>query len=213
MATLLDNLRSLNRKERFILLREALGQDTFTLDSAFRASLKRSCGVDVPPGAFVAMDYHLDWIQMALYMAENPEAEAPLPDPDQELFKANQQDVDLLVAFEGRSTTHIVLIEAKADTGWNNKQLCLKADRLCLIFGRDGTRYDFATPHFLLASPKESKRLHSDEWPPWMAPDRVAKWVKLPLPQGLMKVTRCTLQGETSELGGYLRFDELSTEG
>ena len=212
MATLLENLRSLNRKERFILLREALGQHTFTLDSAFRASLKRSFGVDVPPDAFVAMDYHLDWIQMALYLTENPEAETPIPDPDQELFKANQQDVDLLVAFEGKSKTHVTLVEAKVETAWNNRQLCSKARRLRAIFGEEGGRYSFAKPYFLLASPKEPERVRNDAWPKWMAPDGEARWVKLPRPEGLIKVTRCTPEGETAQSGGHLRVDRLSVD-
>ena len=54
MSALIEHLRSFNRKERFILLREALGSDT--LGDAFRRRLGDCIGVPVPADAFVAMD-------------------------------------------------------------------------------------------------------------------------------------------------------------
>ncbi|MDE2668487.1 MAG: hypothetical protein OXI51_02405 [Chloroflexota bacterium] len=68
MATLIEHLESFNRKERFILLKEALGEGTFRLDAGFRDTLGAAVDVTIPPNAFVAMDYHLDWIQMALHL-------------------------------------------------------------------------------------------------------------------------------------------------
>ena len=115
MSDLITHLRSFNRKERFILLREALGTDTFCLDDAFRERLGNLLGVTVPADAFVAMDYHLDWLQMALFLAATSSPPSSIPNDD--LFKANQEDVDLLVAFDDAATTHLVLLEAKMETG------------------------------------------------------------------------------------------------
>ena len=205
MSTLIDHLRSFNRKERFILLHEALGEDTFTLDEGFRARLGASIGVPVPADAYVAMDYHLDWLQMALYLAATPAPPSPIPNSD--LFRANQEDADLLVAFDQDATTHVVLLEAKMETGWTNKQLHSKAQRLRLIFGSDRPGVDLATPHFVLASPKKSERIRTDTWPEWMTRDGVPLWMKLPRPPGLREVTRCTPGGKVSALGLFLRID------
>ena len=66
------------------LIREGRGEELDELvkatralqDSLFRERLSTCIGVPVPDHAFVAMDYHLDWIQMALHLAENS---APRP--------------------------------------------------------------------------------------------------------------------------------------
>ena len=205
MSDLIRNLRSFNRKERCILLREALGADTFSLDNDFRKRLGNLLELPIPADALVVMDYHLDWIQMALYLAATPSLPSPIPNDD--LFKANQEDVDLLVAFDSSATTHLVLVEAKMETGWTNSQLCSKAQRLHRIFGTDRPGADLATPHFVLASPKQSERVLTDTWPQWMAPNGVALWMELPRPAGLREVTRCTEDGRVSASGGFLRID------
>ena len=84
------------------------------------------------------------------------------------MFSGNQEDIDLLVAFEADDTTHLMLIEAKAETGWTNKQTFLKAERLQRIFGKDGARYPQVKPYFRLTSPRPPKQLESDLWPAWM---------------------------------------------
>ena len=120
----------LNRKERFHLLREALGKKTFRLDERFRIRLQ-SClydspcdAVSIPPDAFVAMDYHLDWIAMALRLAaDGPERARrdrfPLDGiANDGLVSGTQQDVDLLVAFPaGNLRDSRVCLEHRTDTG------------------------------------------------------------------------------------------------
>ena len=133
----IDYLRLLNRKERFHLLREALGETTFRLDERFRTRLQ-SClrdsprgAVSIPPDAFVAMDYHLDWVGMALRLAADGSVQARRDRiANDGLVSGTQQDVDLLVAFPDGPTTHLVMIEAKGDTHWRNEQLDRKAERL-----------------------------------------------------------------------------------
>lgn len=208
MSKVIDLLQRFNRKERFLLLNHVLGEaagEVFRLNSDFNESLRDILGLDgIPSDAFVAMDYHLDWIQMAVYLADgNSQSRCIVYNDD--LVKANQEDVDLLVAFEDGSTkkVHLVLIEAKADTGWTNKQLQSKAKRLKQIFNEKALRY--VTPHFVLMSPGGGARITTDEWPHWMGgASGSALWLKLPFPDGRLKVTRCDEDRKNSASGGWI---------
>ncbi len=209
MSDLIEHLRSFNRKERFILLCEALGSDT--LGDTFRERLGEAIGVTVPADAFVAMDYHLDWLQMALYLARTPNPPSPIPKQDvlgegPAEFNANQMDVDLLVAFDEDAGTKLLLLEAKMETGWTNRQMCTKANRLRQIFGDPADR-SLADPRFVLLSPRHPQRLDTDDWPSWMTRDKEPVWMKLPRPPNLRKVTRCAPDGRPSEAGKHLRID------
>ena len=205
MSDLITHLRSFNRKERFILLHEALGPGTFSLDEGFRERLGGLLGLPIPADAFVAMDYHLDWLQMALYLAATPSPPSPIPNDD--LFEGNQEDVDLLVACDGPAATHLVLVEAKMETGWTNSQLRSKAERLRRIFGMGRPGTDLATPHFVLASPNRPERLKTDDWPDCMTRAGEPAWMELRRPPSLRKVTRCRQDSRVSASGGFLRID------
>lgn len=204
MSNLLTHLRSFNRKERFILLTEALG--THRLGEGFRARLGKAIGIAVPADAYVAMDYHLDWLQMALYLADSPKPRQRIRNDG--LVAGNQEDVDLLVAFDEDPTTHLVLVEAKVEAGWTNGQLNSKANRLRRIFGEGRPGAQLATPHYLLMSPRPpSPAVSTAGWPPWMVRDGRAAWMELPRPPDLRKVTRCDEDGRSSAAGGFLRID------
>ena len=206
----IDHLKSFNRKERFLLLCDALGFDnqTFHLSEEFINKLSGCIGCEIPRDSYVAMDYHLDWLQMALYLASEPSP----PDPilNDRLVEANQEDIDLLVAFGKSGTTHLVLIEAKGDTGWTNKQLKSKADRLKRISneGRPGT--GLVKFHFVMLSPNPPKQIKVRTWPDWMKPHGEPLWLPLRFPKGLRKVTRCKNdKSRTRSKGGrYLRLDQ-----
>ncbi|MYH68008.1 MAG: hypothetical protein F4152_05515 [Dehalococcoidia bacterium] len=200
MSRVIEHLESFNRKERFHLLRTALGEDTFTLEEGFRTCLGEKIGAEVPSKAFVAMDYHLDWLQMALYLAANPSSDGPIPNPDNDLFEGSQRDIDLVVAFDEGAKTHLVLVEAKLETGWSNSQLRCKAKRLCRIFGTDRPGAALVTPHFVLTSPRESKNIDAACWPEWMKPGGEPLWMELPKPWGLLKVTRGTEDSGTVQI-------------
>ena len=154
MSDLIGHLRSLNRKERFILLTEALG--THVLGEDYRHRLGNCIGMVVPADAYVAMDYHLDWLQMGLCLADSRAPGRLIPNDG--LVAGNQEDADLLVAFEGGATTHVVLIEAKVEAGWTNRQLSSKAERLRRIFAEGRPGAHLATPHYVLASPTPPRR-------------------------------------------------------
>ena len=214
MSSLVNHLRSFNRKERFILLTETLGERTFSLDAGFRRRLSTVLGTDVPSNAFVAMDYHLDWLQMALFLARTPNASRLIRKGDvlsegQEDFNANQMDIDLLVAFDQDATTHLVLLEAKMETGWTNQQMRKRARRLHQIF-RDESGSIPAQPHLVLLSPRPPRRLDTATWCDWMKRNGKPVWMELPRPVGLRKVSRCDESGHASEEGGFLRMDILA---
>ena len=162
MMTLMEHLESFNRKERFFLVGNALGNPDFHLSTAFRAKLEAAFGIQPSSHAFVAMDYHLDWLHASLFLAlaENDDEGVHLN--TETVASGNQEDIDLLVGFEADDTTHLMLIEAKAETGWTNKQTLSKAERLQRIFGKDGARYPRVQPQFGLTSPRPPKQLTSD---------------------------------------------------
>lgn len=204
MSDLIEHLRSFNRKERFILFSDALGRER--LGEGFRMRLGEATEVAIPVDAYVAMDYHLDWLQMALYLADKPEPQRRISNDD--LVAGNQEDADLLVAFDGESTTHLVLVEAKVETGWTNRQLKSKAERLARIFDVSRPGAHLATPHYVLASPRPpSENVSTEGWPRWMMREGGPVWMELKRPPGLRKVTRCDGDGRPSAAGRFLRID------
>ncbi len=186
MSHFISHLKAFNRKERFILLKRTLGQDTFSLDSSFRKEVECLIDCSVPDDAFVAMDYHLNWLHIASKY-RNTSLPSSVPNdlfpPDQKA-QLNQQDIDLLVAFQDGSDERIILVEAKADTSWDNSQLCAKAIRLDYIF-RDSDKG--IRPHFLLMSPSRSRKVETECWPDWMMPDKPLH-IELPLGDELIKI-------------------------
>ncbi len=215
MPRVIEALRSFDRKERFAVLRETLGFDLEAphLDYGFRAKLNNCIDkkkeIQCPQQAFLAMDYHLDWIEMALDRAARRETgpKSPFLNKNFSEINKNQQDVDLLIAFEadvtGNTTTHLVLIEAKAYLYWNNAQLIEKANRLRVIFGEDGERWKFVRPHYVLMTAKRSQGIRPHAWPKWMRDGDEVNWLDYDLPSRL-KISRCTENGKLSKAGGFL---------
>lgn len=193
------------------MILHAFGKESkmVTLGELFRKNLEKLLGkeIRVPNSVFLAMDYHLDWIEVALERTSNPEIslKKPFKRPSSNINKT-QQDIDLLVAFvNGQGITELVLIEAKAFTGWNNEQLRSKVARLKEIFGDgNGSKYtDIVRPWFVLMSPKESNRIEHKSWPMWMKEDDEPRWLYYDL-RNREKITRCEKDGTWSETGEYL---------
>ena len=206
---LIELLKQFNRKERFHLLCHAFGcvGESFRLGDDFREALGTNIGVPVPSDALVAMDYHLDWIDLAIWLLDQsalPTKQAPIPHECR--VAGNQQDIDLLVAFEREGTTHLVLIEAKGDMAWSNSQLKSKAKRLGSIFGKEIPNAGTVQPHFVMISPTASVRIKTCKWPTWMREAR-ERQMALPWPYTI-KPTRCNRDGNTSSCGKYVRIDE-----
>jgi hypothetical protein len=204
MSELPRYLAGFNRKERFFLVGWALGNREFKLSESFRADLEGVLTLSVPEHAFVAMDYHLDWLYASLYLHRNGGLTGPHLN-DQRLIRAQQEDIDLIVAFQDGDTHHIVLLEAKGATGWTNKQLKSKANRLREMFGEDGSLNPGIVPHFVIASPRESRRLDVTGWPRWTASGGRVPWITLPMRDDLQKVSRCRLDGTIDDYGDHWR--------
>ena len=210
MRTFLQTLEALNRKERFFLVGAALGNPTFRLSKTFRKSLAAaSIGQTVPSDALVFMDYHLDWIHAAAVVHAGLTANvhgAYLNDP--RVSTGNQEDIDLVVAYEAAGRAHLILLEAKAETGWTNKQLDSKALRLKAIFGPDGGQVPGVVPHFSLMSPRPPQQLETAHWPTWMLFEGKPAWMPLHVTPGRIRSERCDDGARASEEGPYFHFVE-----
>ncbi len=199
----ITNLKSFNRKERFFLVGWALGNRKFRLSAAFKRRLSSALNLDVPAESLVAMDYHLDWIYASAFLAAAGDSNTAYANKDG-LVTGNQEDIDLVVAYESGDGDHIIMVEAKGVTGWTNKQATSKAARLEAIFGHGGDNWPGIQPHFLLASPNESQGLDCSRWPGWMKQDDGRPyWMRMEMPKGLLKVTKCHETGKVSREGRY----------
>ncbi len=205
MPDLIKLLYSFNRKERFFLISQALGN--FQLSDGFRQDLGGIIGLTIPDGAFTAMDYHLDWLTAALYAYDHGDVDGIFDNPQRQVIRRNQEDTDLLVAFRDGGQYHLILVEAKGATRWTNRQMLSKAERLGQIFGSQGNRYSGVVPHFCLASPCPPKELRPSEWPRWMSRDDGSYiWLELKFPKERVMVTCCNANGQQSAKGSHFRI-------
>lgn len=191
----LELLESFNRKERFFLVGYALGKPAFTLDERFAADLGKVTGFRIPTTAIVFMDYHLDWIHAAAFLSDPAFVQADCYDNANKTNTGNQEDIDLVIGFQDGGTTRLVLIEAKGDISWGNRQLQSKADRLNKVFGDDGANVSSVIPTFVLTSPNGSKGILLSGWPEWMRRGGKPLWMELPWPKNRRRVIGCDDRG------------------
>ncbi len=143
------------------------------------------------------MDYTLDWLHAAITCYLDPNAwDEPQPLGDGTIA-GSQEDVDLLVAWEEKGP-HLVLIEAKGFTGWSNKQMRSKADRLKAII--TPKVLEEIDAHFVLVGPSRSKGLQTEFWPEWMRKQGRTHFVKLtdPGPRWSVRRSEPALEPATS---------------
>lgn len=203
MSTLVDALRQFNRKERYWLLRNAIGEKFETLDQSFLERLGKETGIKIPANAWWAMDYHFDWLVGALHLAFGVEKNNPQKISKGEIT-GTQEDIDLVVAFENT----LILIEAKGDTPWSNSQLNSKVNkRLVSIFGENNERHSSLRLCFVLMSPKESGLLKRDDerdWPQWMIRQNTKQpmFIKMEMPDSLVRVTRWNNETNKQDANG-----------
>ena len=197
--SVIELLSCFNAKERFFLIGFALDNRQFTLGDDFRSQLSMAVGLEVPRNAFVAMDYHLDWLCAALY-CNKLGSDSVLNDRDENEIKGQQEDVDFLVAFENNQITHVILIEAKGFMNWSKNQMKSKASRLKTLFGADGKRWPHVVPHFVVTSPKKPPALDVKDWPDWCKPS-CPVYLELKIPSERYAVSRCDENGKNHKLG------------
>lgn len=139
----LNNLRALNRKERdwltrFVFKDHCLKLLNTVLGWKFQSEYELNKAFEVE----YFMDYHLNWLVFAAEHGESLQAESvehrngrfegasPLRD--------SQQDVDALIVAIDKSSgeVHLILLEAKLDSGMDQEQLKKKLPRLTEISQR-----------------------------------------------------------------------------
>lgn len=156
------------------------------------------------------MDYHLDWLVAALeaYKAGENGCSDPIENSDN-LITGTQEDIDLLVAFDET----LVLIEAKADTAWVNKQVSSKLLRLAAIERRFGEQTMQKIRLVLMSPARPQKLVDKNPWPKCMlkSPDSAAPmWIALEMGDngrnGFLTVTRCSKEGHVSAGGTHWRI-------
>ena len=192
MPDLIEILESFNRKERFFLIAQALGNPTFELSDDFQQKLGKAVGLDhqgieIPADAFAAMDYHLNWVHASLVLAHCTDDQGKKDLLGNGGIVNSQQDVDLLVAFKDDGNRHhLIFIEAKGYntdgssdglSSFDNKrergQLKSKARQLETILKPNGTPYPDVDSYYCLMTRKEPNEPPA----PW------DKWLKLSLPR------------------------------
>lgn len=207
---LIEYLKSFNRKERFHLVGQLLGNTAFNLDPNVFRKILDLLELDTPTYYFSAMDYHLDWIYASLNLAHHGMDKPKMRDPS--CISATMEDVDFLLAFlDDRGNTHIVMIEAKGETSFTNQQFLSKAKRLGAIFGVNNERWPNVVPHFMICSPVQPKRLDIERVPPFMLNKNQDDllWFRLYLPANQRKVTRCNGDGHSAKDGDYWKVESI----
>ncbi|WFO50023.1 hypothetical protein [Aeromonas veronii] len=210
---LIDNLKSFNRKERFYLIGQMLGNPEFRMDENQLDEISKLIKVKIPSEYFAAMDYHLDWIYASLFLTQ---------DHGEKIFQRNfidnnkkvdlqisgtQEDVDFLLAFiDPENKTHIVMIEAKGDSYFSNGQLDSKNKRFKAIFGNENT-WPNVRPHFIICSPKKPQKINIEEPAYFMFKNFTLPWLELDMGNGKNKVTRCVQNGEPSNNGEHWKVE------
>ncbi|TXN80043.1 hypothetical protein FV234_18325 [Methylobacterium sp. WL8] len=201
-SRLVKALALFNRKERFWLLSEAVGEAFQKLSPDYLASLSKEIGVSIPEDAWWAFDYHFEWLYAVLFSspAFNPSPGDAIKTNSEKLIRSNQEDMDLIVAFDDV----IVIVEAKLSTSWSNKQTASKARRLSAL----------PTAHarcfYVLTSPVRPTKLNMDGWPEWALrtplPHPSFYWLPLKpqgAPQKPLMVSKCDHEGNRSREGTY----------
>jgi len=95
-------------------------------------------------------------------------------------IEGKQTDIDLLVAFQDKGGfTHLIMLEAKGDTSWDNAQFKHKIDRFVNIFGDNGKRFMNVTPYLGLISPRKPQNLDFNYCPPWLKMGGNIPWFEM----------------------------------
>ncbi len=213
---LINNLKSFNRKERFYLIGQMLGNPEFRMDDKQLDKISELIGIKIPREYFAAMDYHLDWIYASLFLTQEHGGKIfprNFIDNNKKVdlqISGTQEDVDFLIAFvDHENTTHIVMIEAKGDSYFSNGQLDSKNKRFKAIFGNENT-WPNVRPHFLICSPKEPQKINIEDPAYFIFKNSELLLLKLDMEDGKKKVTRCNKDDKACNDGKHWKIESRS---
>ncbi|MDM5112864.1 hypothetical protein [Aeromonas salmonicida] len=214
--SLIDNLKSFNRKERFYLIGQMLGNPEFRMDDNQLDKISKLIGLTIPKKYFAAMDYHLDWIYASLFITQEHDGKKfprNFIDNNKKVdlqISGTQEDVDFLLAFvDEKQITHLVMIEAKGDSYFSNGQLDSKNKRFKAIFGNENT-WPNVRPHFIICSPKKPQKINIEEPAYFMFKDFKLPWLELDMGDGKNKVTRWGEDNKPCSDGKYWTVESRS---
>lgn len=216
MNNLISELRSFNRKERYHLVKYATSgnaqEDTgFNLSPDFKKALQDELKISIPDNAYAAMDYHLDWLYASLILTFDYKGTGDKYTRDKDCVSGNQEDIDFIIAFEDKDSLYnIILIEAKADTAWNNDQMESKCEkRLLKIFSPDAPWREKVQPYLVLTAPCDTppQRLRYERWPKWMIKNNNEPYyMRLPISTAFKYITRCNGDLSPNKDGNYWKI-------
>jgi hypothetical protein len=201
LSTLINFIERLNRKERYFVIAHATGTRDLVLGADIRDKISQQTGAEVPASARLFVDYHIDWLVASLRLAFDHPARLSFKNTGQAV-QGNQEDIDLLVAFEERSITHLVMIEAKAAVTWSLSQVRSKVARLNSMFGKDGKQFPLVKPHFLLLSPRPPSPQVVKALPKWGDASK-ERWMQLNYPKERLVVERTLASKKPSRTGRH----------
>lgn len=217
---LISNLETLNRKERFHLLTQIMGDNAFKPAPEFLRDIRDKLAIpniDYLNCQFAAMDYHLDWIYGALFATakhidlRTSSGDVGVVPKVEKLVSGTQQDIDFIMAFPDTADNnifHLVMLEAKSVGSWNIAQLNSKGDRLKFIFeeGRLDIRANIV-PHFLYMAPNPptANQIAKAKLPTLMS--NANHFIEMHLPSPLVKLTRCESDNRESKKGTFWKFE------
>ena len=214
---MMEALMAFNRKERYHVLRHAVLGGPMTLSDRFRQDLERVLGWEsstIPDNAYVAMDYHLDWISSAYQLAgrgsgiksTSTKEFANYPNKKSKpVISGNQEDTDLMVAFPEGERVVLIFIEAKADTPWKLDQIQSKGKRLKSVFGKYADSKKLVKPKLVLLGPTEtdfSREKLKKDCPSWFFVNSTVPSLSMSPSRELYKPTRT----HKEKNGDYLKW-------
>jgi hypothetical protein len=215
---LADALERFNRKERNLLIRDALGHQhiRIPLSDDFRQRVAKVLDLqkEIPEDAWWGTDYHFDWLAgaLALHFGDDCVCQTGRPNShgdtkSKRLVQGNQEDIDLLLA----TGQDLILIEAKAYSGWSESQLNSKLARIELLrsykeeLAQSSDRK--VRLHFLLMSDRRPETW-SPKWPDGVEKNSEVRHLDIHLEnhENVLAVSRCDENGKRSASGDRWRI-------
>ena len=175
---IIANLKLLNAKERYHLFNLAIDKKELKIGKHFAKTIENLINVAIPDKHFAAIDYHINWLYAALsidVLNDNNEHEI-----NNEIFKSNIEDVDLIIVFEKCEGYCIIMIEAKLTDCWTNNQVNSKITRLNTLF--DNIQENNIETYFILMSPMKSEGLVIENTKRWLDAKNKPMWIKMESP-------------------------------
>jgi len=211
MYSLQHLLTHFDRKERHALLEKVFGDNIRHIPNAFIAEIQKELPIVIPNNHTWFLDYHIDWIEAAIFFyLEDTDLndECCFPRCGGEGYPKftldfTQRDIDFLIYFKENDSDNLIMIEAKYDTRWGNKQVNIKLDRLEAIYknytqlNKTKNKQVNINFYYILMSPVKPQKLSTTtKW----------SWIKLNKSDKLHTVSRCDKNKRKTKDGDYWSF-------